>query len=114
MNKITIEIKESSLLKILKAVENINNHGGLFDNDKASVEKLIDLFANSLDVYDTNDILMTKSWNTKAVPIILNSDAFKHYVEFKKYVPDAMNIITDFIHKKTTSERIAKIITSNK
>lgn len=104
-----ITIKTGHRDSIKDAIRIINAHGGIAGK-KATISNMIGMFAEALETYSNADAMNTESWMIKASPIILNSNAAKHYRELKVYEPDnAMNIVTDYIVMEAMKRRYENI-----
>ncbi len=103
----TIKIKEESMVKLKKAVSQLNEKG---QYEKVTLAGLVSQLANSYERHmDTKSLLGNREkWITDGVPVILDSDAAKHYAELKMHYPeDCSVIISNYIRSMAMEARFA-------
>jgi len=107
----TIKIKKEYVSQLKEAVNVINSKEGALGK-KTTVAGLV---ARLADSYDTQMSRITiagnrEGWIADGIPVILDSDASKHFVELKEYFPcDCSVMISNVIRTMAMEERMSRI-----
>ena len=105
----TIKVKKTTLDSLKKAVKLINVKDPHY---KATVAGLVTILAESYDGQMDGNTLSgnQESWIIDGVPVILESDAAKHFRELKIYEPiDCSIMVSNYIRNEAMDRRFNRI-----
>jgi len=106
-----IKVKEDVLDKLKVAVALVNDIDGDKCN-KLTVAGLVTRLADACSKQVSGDILASNDigWLLNGYPIMVNSDAAKHYNEFRLYCPDTFMLeINQMIRNRAMDERFKRL-----
>lgn len=103
----SIRVDKSDINKLKTAAKQLTDKKGR----KISVASLISMLADSYETQmDENTLINDENWMISGVPVILNSDAAKHFRELKYYFPENCTlIVSNFIRETAMTQRFKEI-----
>ncbi len=104
----TIKVKKTTLESLKQATMLINARKPTY---KSTVAGLINQLAEAYDTQMDDYTLVgnREKWILDGIPVILDSDASKHFRELKQYEPiDCSVIVSNFIRTEAMNRRFSK------
>ena len=106
----TIKVKKEVVAKLKNAAKLINKNSKY--TNKMTIAGLVAQLAESYDTQMDEDSVAGngEDWILNGVPVILDSDAARHFRELKMYYPvECSTIVSKYIRDTATNKRFEKI-----